>query len=224
MFTGLIEATGKVINIDTKPAGARMTVQSEQLDFSDVNRGDSIAVNGVCLTVVDLAEKQFSVDISNETLQRSSLKHYEQQSNQQQRVNLEKAMLPTTRLGGHLVSGHVDGVAEICRIEQSGNAWQFYLKAPLCLHHYIAEKGSVCIDGISLTVNEWVGDLFRLTIIPHTMTQTIMSDYQVGTEVNLEVDLIARYLEQLMSNQTDRVQTGTTVDRAFLEQAGFKTS
>lgn len=224
MFTGLIEATGKVINIDATPAGARMTFQSEQLDFSDVKLGDSIAVNGVCLTVVDLASMQFSAEVSNETLQRSSLKHYDQQQKTQQRVNLEKAMLPTTRLGGHLVSGHVDGVAEISRIEQSGNAWQFYLKAPLFLHRYIAEKGSVCVDGISLTVNEWVGDLFRLTIIPHTMEQTIMSDYKVGTQVNLEVDLIARYLEQLMTHQTDKAQNRTAVDRDFLEQAGFKTS
>ncbi len=223
MFTGLIEATGEIISINLSAEGARVKFSSQLLDFSDVKTGDSIAVNGVCLTVVDLIADQFSVDISPETLHRSCFAHYASK----QRLNLEKAMLPTTRLGGHLVSGHVDGIGQVKKINRQGNVWQFFIEAPEALQRYIAEKGSICVDGISLTVNE-VKDLgFYLTIIPHTMALTIMADYKVGTRVNLEVDIIARYLERLISSQvinqeSNEINQRVKINAEFLEHSGFK--
>ena len=159
MFTGIIEATGELKKLEAKGGDLRVTIQSSGLDFSDVKLGDSIASNGVCLTVTAQGKDWFSADLSAETLKRTLFGQYKQG----QRLNLEKALLPTTRLGGHLVSGHVDGVATISNIHTEGRAWQVYVKAPEELSRYIAEKGSVTIDGISLTVNELVADEFRLT-------------------------------------------------------------
>ncbi len=216
MFTGLIEAKGQIKSLSSTSEGARLEIESSQLDFSDVTIGDSIAVNGVCLTVVELSGNSFGVDVSIETLERSCFaKYYSGQG-----VNLEKALLPTTRLGGHLVSGHVDGVGKVEKINQQGNAWEFIISAPENCQRYIAEKGSICIDGISLTINEIVQQGFRLTIVPHTLEKTQMGNYEVGTLVNIEVDLLARYTEQLLKHP----QQGKSLKEITLEslvKAGF---
>ncbi|MFT6506491.1 MAG: riboflavin synthase [Colwellia sp.] len=217
MFTGIIEAVGRLSAINSSGDGARVTIDTAALDLSDVKLGDSIATNGICLTVVSLGGANFSADVSSETLTRTGLAHYKIGDN----VNLEKAMLPTTRFGGHMVSGHVDAVSEICAIEHKGNSIDYWLTMPEELSAYIAEKGSITIDGTSLTVNSLSNDKFRLTIVPHTTGQTIISQYQVGTKVNLEVDLIARYIERLLTKQTaDETQT-SGVTHALLARNGF---
>lgn len=217
MFTGIIEAVGRLSAINTSGDGARVTIETATLDLSDVKLGDSIATNGICLTVVALEQASFSADVSSETLTRTGLAHYQIGDS----VNLEKAMLPTTRFGGHMVSGHVDAVSEITRIEHKGNSIDYWLTMPTELAPYIAQKGSITIDGTSLTVNSLTTEQFRLTIVPHTTTQTIISKYQVGTKVNLEVDLIARYIERLLTKQTADKQAESGVTQALLARNGF---
>jgi riboflavin synthase len=216
MFTGIIEATGRIDSINVNSQGARLIVASGKLDMSDVKLGDSIATNGVCLTVVAFDANSFSADVSKETLQRTGLGDYHVGGE----VNLEKAMLASTRFGGHMVSGHVDGVAKVLAIEDSGNSIDYWLEMPQELAHYIAEKGSVTIDGISLTVNSISDDKFRLTIVPHTTQETIIKHYQAGTRVNLEVDLVARYLERLLSKKTPQ-QAPSQITEALLIKSGF---
>ncbi len=199
MFTGLIEATGRITAIQQHGQGARVRVESPQLDWHDVKIGDSIAVNGVCLTAVVLHPQGMEVDVSSETLDCTLFGAYAPG----QMVNLEKALLPTTRLGGHFVTGHVDGVGTVERIEQSEEDWQLYVTPPKNLVRYIAPKGSITIDGTSLTVNAWHGQAFRLTIIPHTRASTIIGTYRTGQRVHIEVDIIARYLEQLVRPSSD---------------------
>jgi len=196
MFTGIIEATGKVQSIQVTAQGARLTIDSGKLDLSDVNLGDSIATNGVCLTVIDFQQSSFSADVSNETLARTVLGNY----HQGQAVNLEKAMLPTTRFGGHMVSGHVDAITRVASINNNGNSVDYWFELPSDIARFVAEKGSITIDGISLTVNALVNEQFRLTIVPHTIAETAIGDYRVGSWVNVEVDLVARYLERLLSS------------------------
>ena len=215
MFTGIIEATGKLAAVVKRGNDISVTIDSAELDFSDVKLGDSIACNGVCLTVTHLGPHSFNADISSETLAHTLFGHYQTG----QRINLEKAMLPTTRMGGHIVSGHVDGVTEVIKVEQSGRAWHLWLALPKALAHYIAAKGSVTIDGVSLTVNELSNDAFRLTIVPHTAEQTTISQLKVGSKVHLEVDLIARYLERLLSKDNGSASSG--VSMALLAQRGF---
>ena len=194
MFTGIIEAVGTITAIKHHAQDVTISVDSGELDLSDVKLGDSIAHNGVCLTVTKLNEQGFDVDLSHETLKRSGFSQIKTGF----AVNLEKAMQMNARFGGHIVSGHVDGVGAISSITKLGNAFEYWVKAPAELAKYIAEKGSITVDGISLTSNEVDGSSFKLTIIPHTIAQTIMADYVVGTQVNLEVDVIARYLERLL--------------------------
>jgi len=217
MFTGIIEAVGRLSAINSSAGGARVTIDTASLDLSDVKLGDSIATNGICLTVVALDNTSFSADVSSETLTRTGLAHYQIGDS----VNLEKAMLPTTRFGGHMVSGHVDAVSEITRIEHQGNSIDYWLTMPAELAPYIAEKGSVTIDGTSLTVNSLSAEQFRLTIVPHTTEQTIIKKYQVGTKVNLEVDLIARYIERLLTKQTTDQPAESGVTQALLARNGF---
>ena len=209
MFTGIIEAVGRLRAINTSGGGARVTIDTATLDLSDVKLGDSIATNGICLTVVAIDSASFSADVSSETLARTALAYY------------EKAMLPTTRFGGHMVSGHVDSVSEITSIEHQGNSIDYWLTMPTELAAYIAEKGSITIDGTSLTVNSLTADKFRLTIVPHTTQQTIINQYQVGTKVNLEVDLIARYIERLLTKQTADKPEASGVTHALLARSGF---
>ena len=217
MFTGIIEAVGHLGAINTSGDGARVTIATGTLDLSDVKLGDSIATNGICLTVVAIDNASFSADVSSETLTRTGFAHYHIGS----QVNLEKAMLPTTRFGGHMVSGHVDAVSEITSIEHKDNSIDYWLTMPAELSAYIAEKGSITIDGTSLTVNSLTADKFRLTIVPHTTQQTIISKYKVGTKVNLEVDLIARYIERLLTKQTADQPKESGVTHALLARSGF---
>jgi len=226
MFTGIIEAVGSITAINVNAQGARLVIDTNNLDMSDVKLGDSIATNGICLTVVDFDKSKsngsYSADVSNETLQRTGFANYKVGS----KVNLEKAMLASTRFGGHMVSGHVDGVSEILAINNNGNSIEYWLSMPSNLAHYIAEKGSVTIDGTSLTVNSLAENgskgKFRLTIVPHTVKETIFAQYQVGSKVNIEVDLIARYLERLLTKNNDNEHASTSnISESMLTKAGF---
>lgn len=209
MFTGIIAAIGKVASVQPSGGDLRLNIDSDKLDLSDVKLGDSIAINGVCLTVVDISGAQLSFDVSRESLDRTSLGQVKPGS----RVNLEKAMAVGDRLGGHIVSGHVDGLGKVAVMEASARSVKFRFEVPAVLERYIAEKGSICIDGTSLTVNQVGSGWFEVNIIPHTMQETIISDYQTGTVVNLEVDLIARYLERLLPGQKDQGITRDTLTK-----------
>lgn len=216
MFTGLIQAVGRVIGTEEQGGDLRFDIDTGDLDLFGASLGDSIAVNGVCLTAVALRERGFSADVSVETLKCTTLGELAPGSP----VNLEQAVTPSTRLGGHFVSGHVDGIGTIVSRGQAGRAWQFQVEAPAELARYIAAKGSICVDGTSLTVNGVSGAVFDLTIVPHTLEQTIIDGYQAGTRVNLEVDIIARYLERLLSgDKAARPDGGLSLE--LLRQRGF---
>lgn len=217
MFTGIIEATGTIAAKQAKQGDCLLEISSTELDMSDVNLGDSIAVNGVCLTVIKFTDTGFTADVSAETLARSCFKN----SRVGDRVNLEKALLANSRLGGHLVSGHVDGIGEVTQRYQDARSWRFHIKAPDDIAHYIAEKGSITIDGISLTVNSISGSEFGVNIVPHTIKSTSMGDFKVGTQVNLEVDLIARYLERLLAKSEVECSQTSSVTEAMLLNSGF---
>jgi riboflavin synthase len=218
MFTGIIEAIGKIKHLDINQQGARLTIDTGTLDMSDVKLGDSIATNGICLTVTNVNVNSFTADVSRETLTRSAMAYYKHG----QQVNLEKAMLPTTRFGGHIVSGHVDGLSEVKAMSHHGNSIDYWLSMDQAIAPYIAEKGSITIDGVSLTVNSLSKDSFRLTIVPHTSWQTIMTHYQVGTQVNIEVDVMARYIERLLLKKDNTNYTSPTgVTETLLKQSGF---
>ncbi|KPM83663.1 MULTISPECIES: riboflavin synthase [Pseudoalteromonas] len=215
MFTGIIEATGKIVELTQKQGDLAIRIQSANLDMEDVKLGDSIATNGVCLTVVAKHSDGFSADLSNETISLTGFAHYKKG----QTVNLEKAMQPVSRLGGHLVSGHVDGIATVESISPNARATEYWLSTDNDLMKYIPYKGSVCIDGISLTVNEVEQNRFKLTIVPHTAEQTTIAEFQVGTQVNLEVDQIARYLERLIKGAEQ--PSRSDISMSLLAQAGF---
>ncbi len=217
MFTGIIEALGTITKLDNRGTDIRLTVSSQTLDMSDVALGDSIATNGVCLTVTELGDNYYCADVSAETIKLTGFAHYATGS----KVNLEKAMRPTDRFGGHIVSGHVDGVGTVSNIIKHAEYIEFWVKAPEEIAKYIAHKGSITVDGISLTVNEVNGAEFMLWIIPHTLKETIMGSYKVGTAVNLEVDVIARYLERLMLGDKAARPTKKGIDMAFLAENGF---
>jgi len=192
VFTGIIQGLGQIRGVQPQSGDLRLTVAAGKLDLSDVQLGDSIAVSGVCLTVVELQRDAFAVDVSRETLDKTLLGRLKAGSS----VNLEKALRLADRLGGHLVAGHVDGVGHIREVSVSGRSQVFAIAAPPDLLRYIAAKGSICVDGISLTVNALRGDTFMLNVIPHTLAQTTAAQWRSGHAVNLEVDLIARYLER----------------------------
>jgi riboflavin synthase len=217
MFTGIIQAIGTITALEPKGQDVRVRVQTGKLDLCDVQLGDSIAVNGVCLTAVELPGDGFWADVSGETLSRTTFADLQKGS----QANLEKALTPTTRLGGHLVSGHVDGIGEIISRTTDGRSERFVVRAPDALARYIAEKGSICVDGISLTVNGVSGAEFELNIVPHTLVETTMSEFKPGTRVNLEVDIIARYLERLLlgDNAADKQSSGISLEK--LQEYGF---
>jgi len=215
MFTGIIESLGKIIAIDQKGEDFALKVDCVDLDMSDVKLGDSIAVNGVCLTAVHLNGTIFSADVSLETIRYSSLGALKIGDS----VNLEKALTPSSRLGGHLVSGHVDGLAKIIESFPDGRAIRYVIEAPEELTKYIAAKGSICIDGISLTVNAVEGLRFMLNIVPHTAQQTTANVWKPGVKVNLEVDVIARYLERLVVG--DKSGDDSQMSEQFLAEHGF---
>jgi riboflavin synthase len=216
MFTGIIQAMGKIAAIEQKGGDARLRIDTGNLDMANVNIGDSIAVSGVCLTAVERSASGFTADVSGETLSRTTLG----QRRPGDAVNLEKALTLNTPLGGHLVSGHVDGVGTVVSREAEGRSVRFRLQAPEALARYIAEKGSICVDGVSLTVNAVSGAKFDVNIVPHTLAQTTLDSFQPGSKVNLEVDLLARYLERLMLGEGE-TKSGSAITREFLARHGF---
>lgn len=191
LFTGLIQSFGTIYDYEAKGADARMRIHSGGLDFSDLAEGDSIAVNGVCLTALALSPDSFSVDVSAETLRCTT------GFVQGAEVNLEKALRLADRLGGHLVSGHVDGVGRVVRFEKIGESHFLEIDAPATLARYIIRKGSISVNGVSLTVNKVEGGRFTLNLIPHTLNMTTLKYLAADAQVNLEVDMIARYVERL---------------------------
>jgi len=216
MFTGIIQAVGEIAAMQPSGGDLRLRVHTGKLPLGDVGLGDSIATNGVCITVTDLPGDGFWADVSVETLNFTTLGKLREGS----RVNLEKALTPQSRLGGHIVSGHVDGVGEVLSCQEDARSVRFVMRAPDQLARYIAHKGSICVDGTSLTVNEVNGAEFELNIIPQTMTETIFGEYAPGSVVNLEVDVIARYLERLV--QGDKAaQPGAGLSLDTLAENGF---
>jgi len=216
MFTGIILAVGKIAGIENKAGDCRLKIATGKLPLGDAALGDSIAVNGVCLTAVELGNGYFVADVSNETLSRTILKN----ASVGTPVNLELALTPNTRMGGHIVSGHVDGIGKVIEKQPDARSVKFTVKVPDNLAKYIAEKGSICINGISLTVNEVNGATFSVNIVPHTLKETTLVDAVVGTEVNLEVDLLARYMERLMQGEAAaNNHSGITED--LLQKSGF---
>jgi riboflavin synthase len=216
MFTGIIESLGKIESIEDTGGDARFWINTGKLDMSDVQLGDSIAMNGVCLTAIELRDDAYCADVSGETLSLTSLKQLQSGS----QVNLEKALTPTTRLGGHLVSGHVDGLGKVIDRFDDARSVRFVIEAPAELAKYIAMKGSITVDGVSLTVNKVDGVQFELNIVPHTLQETIMDGYQSGSEVNLEVDLIARYLERIVLGEK-AAESGSSITKSLLAENGF---
>ena len=194
MFTGIIQAVGRIAQIEAGKEDIRLRIETGKLPLSEVKLGDSIATSGVCLTVTELPGDGFWADVSPETLSLTSLGTKDVGDS----VNLETSLTLQTALGGHLVSGHVDGVGQVERIVEDARFWRVTIAAPENLARYIAMKGSICVDGTSLTVNQVEGASFEITIIPQTWEETVFSEYQPGSPVNLEVDVIARYLERLM--------------------------
>ncbi len=216
MFTGIIEAVGTLRTITPKGEDISVTIDAGKLDMSDVKLGDSIATNGVCLTVTALGEQSYQADLSVETLKKTGFVDYRAGD----KVNLEKAMLPTTRFGGHIVSGHVDAVGEVVERNQVGRSIEFWVQMPEQLSKYVAEKGSITVDGISLTVNDLRKNAFKLTIVPHTTSETTIDKFQVGRKVNLEVDVLARYMERLLQAQSPS-EPESRISMEFLQQNGF---
>ncbi len=194
MFSGIIADVGIITRAADREGGLRLSVEGEVLGMDDVQIGDSIAVNGVCLTVVEINGREFTVDVSRETLNCTvGLEH------QGKHVNLEKALRLSDRLGGHLVSGHVDGVGEVVAFNDIGESWRLVVRAPQQLARFIAVKGSITINGVSLTVNQVAGSEFEVNLIPHTLDVTTLNELKAGSKVNLEIDLIARYVERMLT-------------------------
>lgn len=196
MFTGIIAAIGMIDQIESPGSDKRIHINAGKLDLSDVKVGDSICINGVCLTAVELSPNGFIVDVSVETLSCTTFNYLQPGD----RVNLEKALQLSDRLDGHIVMGHTDGVGSIRGQERDARSTRYTIEAPEELMPYLCKKGSVCVDGVSLTVNDVNKNSFSVNIIPHTMDETIFSTYETGTRVNLEIDVIARYLEKLNSS------------------------
>ena len=218
MFTGIIQAVGKLVASENRSGDKRLHIHTANLDLSDVILGDSIATNGVCLTVVELPGNGFWADVSVETLDYTTLGNLKDGS----AVNLEKALRASDRLGGHIVSGHVDGVGEVVSIHNDARSIRYRLRAPAELAKYIAHKGSICVDGVSLTVNKVEGAEFELNIVPHTQQKTVFGEYKTGTLVNLEVDVIARYLERLLlGDKAADTSKETKLTLGFLADNGF---
>ncbi|MGD6735023.1 riboflavin synthase [Photobacterium leiognathi subsp. mandapamensis] len=217
MFTGIIESIGNIGAIIRHNEDLSIVVNTNNLDISDVNIGDSIATNGVCLTVSKLLPSGYTADLSLETYKRTAFHSYRIG----QEVNLEKAMLPTTRLGGHLVSGHVDGVGEIIEFKRNGRAINIWVAVPVQLKKYLSEKGSVTIDGISLTINAVYQNVIKLTIVPHTLAETNLVNINIDKKVNVEIDIMARYLEKLIKVDRYESEKTSNVSMDLLERYGF---
>lgn len=213
MFTGIIETVGKIASIEMRGGDMRLQLQCS-LPMAEIKLGDSIASNGVCLTVVEKLADGFWADVSRETLSLSTFA----QAKPGQAVNIERAMLASSRFDGHIVSGHIDGMGRIISCERDARSLRLKIEVPVDLAPYIAIKGSICIDGVSLTVNRVEAQVFGLNVVPHTAAQTIIASYRAGVYVNLEVDVVARYLERLL--QTEQPQ-GRGMSMATLAENGF---
>lgn len=197
MFTGIVQTIGRVEQLVRKGGDVELTIEAPELGLTNVAVGDSICVSGCCLTATRLEATSFVADVSRETLAVTTLGDWKLG----QRVNLEKALNAGQALGGHYVTGHVDGLARVVAIEPDARSHRIRFEVPTELSRYIARKGSVCIDGTSLTVNEVEANVFGVNLIPHTLSATVSGDYQVGARVNIEVDIIARYLERLIGER-----------------------
>lgn len=218
MFTGIVEEIGTVKRIRQGQHSAVLEIHAEVV-LEDAGIGDSIAVNGICLTVTTLFNNTFTADVMHETLNRSALSGLVPGSH----VNLERAMQANGRFGGHMVSGHIDGVGKIIRIQKDDNAIWFTIQAPPEIMRYIVKKGSIAIDGISLTVADTGEDNFSVSTIPHTVSQTILSERKEGDHVNLETDIVGKYVEKLLpvSLQPQKSANNTNITMEFLEKYGF---
>ena len=199
MFTGIIEDIGRIDHISKSENENTYTIEAKKIDLSEIKIGESITVNGACLTVISFEGKKFKVEASHETLSKTNLSNLEVNSN----VNLERALKVNDRLGGHIVTGHIDGIAEVVDIKPVGESIEFYFMVPDELKKYFITKGSVAVDGISLTVNEVFNDKFSVNIIPHTQVETIIAGLKIGDEVNIECDILGKYVEKLLSAQSD---------------------
>ena len=199
MFTGIIQSKGSIKEIFSSSDGARLKINTHALDLSDTNVGDSIAVDGVCLTVTELTESSFTADVSNETLTCTTFSALKQGKN----VNLERSLRVNQGIDGHLVSGHVDGIGAVNSIEKDGDSVRIKIEAQGDIIKYIAKKGSICINGVSLTVNSVENNFFDVNIVPHTLSATTLGDLSLQSNVNIEIDQIARYVERLLSQNEE---------------------
>ena len=212
MFTGIIQAQGNIKEIRASNKGAVFVLNSNSLDLSDVSIGDSIAVNGVCLTVTQLDKNYFSSDVSQETLDCTTFSQLKKGQN----INLEKSLRLNQGIDGHVVSGHVDGVGKVASIAIEGGSTRMKIKIDDNLVKYIAKKGSICINGVSLTVNKIDGNVFGVNIVPHTFSVTTLDELKVNSQVNIEIDIIARHIEQLLNHKTS-----ARIDKALLIKNGY---
>jgi riboflavin synthase len=195
MFTGIIETVGEVVAKELREGDVKLTLKADESYLEAVMLGDSIACNGVCLTVVDRTSNQFMLDVSVETLSLTTIGNWDVGS----KVNLEQAMIASSRFGGHIVSGHIDRIGEIIDIADDARSWRMTVRVPKNIRQYIAKKGSICVDGVSLTINSVEDSEFSVNIVPHTLSHTIIGDYKLNQKVNIEIDTIARYVERLVS-------------------------
>ena len=205
MFTGIVECTGKIAGISSAGGGMTVTVDAGALDLRGARVGDSIAVNGICLTATSIRGSMFTADVSHETMDLTAAGNLKPGDT----VNLEQALRPEDRMGGHIVTGHIDGTGTVRSISGGDAGTDYVVEAPRELRMYIAKEGSIAVSGISLTVNDTEGDTFRLTIIPHTMSATNISQWSGGTRLNLEVDVLARYVARILSVQGAALDAGT---------------
>ncbi len=217
MFTGLVQAVGRIQASEARGGDRRLRITAEAPFLAELRPGDSVAVSGVCLTALDPSPEGFWADVSAETLSLTTLGELRPGD----RVNLEPALTLATPLGGHLVSGHVDGLGEVVAMQREARSVRLTLKAPTELARYIAPKGSICVDGVSLTVNAVEGVRFQLNIVPHTQAVTTLGEYRPGRRVNLEVDLIARYLERLLLGERAAEADAGGMTREWLARCGF---
>ncbi len=220
MFTGIIQSTGKIEAIVANGIDKKVTVATGKIPTTSIALGDSIAVNGVCLTAVSINDHAFTADVSAETIKLTTFRELATGSE----VNLELALTPHSRLGGHMVSGHVDGIGQIMSIRADGVSKRYEFELEQSLARYVARKGSISINGVSLTVNEVGANRFTVNLVPHTLQETTLKSLVVGSEVNLEVDLIARYLERLLTDSTESMPENSRINEHFLTEAGIITT
>ncbi len=220
MFTGIIQDVGSICRIDSSGVDKQIKVRTNKLSCKEIALGDSIAVNGVCLTAIKIRKHSFLADVSAETIAHTTFSELKAES----KVNLELALTPQSRLGGHMVSGHVDGVGKVVHIENEGASIRYNFKLDKSLSHYVSRKGSICINGVSLTVNSVDENQFSVNLVPHTLQETTLNQLRVGSRVNIEVDLIARYLERLLQGGMPARESHKPLDEDFLANTGFITT